>query len=179
MSSYSSWYHTALPIGFSPTTSPLSFTLGWPDFIKLQTLVGCPDKLASNSNSRNYWTKTLLEFGNTCITFTFHYRQVYYNTSDTSLKGRNYVFPQCTLHNFKGKQRVSSCWARDSICSVEKNGVTSSCFVLHYKACILAPSVKQLKYAYLMLTLRRLMSYIYGAPILDVSRSHTTTQHSR
>jgi len=31
----------------------------------------------------------------------------------------------------------------------------------------------------LCLTLRRLMSYIYGAPILDVSRSHTTTQHSR
>ena len=31
----------------------------------------------------------------------------------------------------------------------------------------------------LALTLRRLMSYIYGAPILDVSRSHTTTQHSR
>jgi len=29
------------------------------------------------------------------------------------------------------------------------------------------------------LTLRRLMSNIYGAPILDVSRSHTTTQHSR
>ena len=39
----------------------------------------------------------------------------------------------------------------------------------------------------LILTLRLLMSYIYiyiyiyiyGAPILDVSRSHTTTQHSR
>jgi len=30
-----------------------------------------------------------------------------------------------------------------------------------------------------ILTLRRLMSYIYVAPILDVSRSHTTTQHSR
>ena len=29
------------------------------------------------------------------------------------------------------------------------------------------------------LTLRRLMSYLYGAPILDVSRSHTTTHHSR
>ena len=35
------------------------------------------------------------------------------------------------------------------------------------------------------LSLRRLMSYIYiyiyiyGAPILDVSRSHTTTHHSR
>ena len=30
-----------------------------------------------------------------------------------------------------------------------------------------------------LLTFRRLMSYIYGAPIPDVSRSHTTTQHSR
>jgi len=29
------------------------------------------------------------------------------------------------------------------------------------------------------LTLRLLMSYIYGAHIRDVSRSHTTTQHSR
>ena len=29
------------------------------------------------------------------------------------------------------------------------------------------------------LTIRQLMSYIYGAPILDVSRSHTTTHHSR
>ena len=29
------------------------------------------------------------------------------------------------------------------------------------------------------LTLRLLMSYIYGALIIDVSRSHTTTQHSR
>ena len=35
------------------------------------------------------------------------------------------------------------------------------------------------KCARICLTLRRLMSYIYGAPILDVSRSHTTTQHSR
>ena len=30
-----------------------------------------------------------------------------------------------------------------------------------------------------LLTFRRLMPYIYGAPILDVCRSHTTTQHSR
>jgi len=29
------------------------------------------------------------------------------------------------------------------------------------------------------LTLRLLMSYIYGAPIFDVSRSHTTMHHSR
>ena len=31
----------------------------------------------------------------------------------------------------------------------------------------------------IILTLRLLMSYIYGAPTLDVSRSHTTTHHSR
>jgi hypothetical protein len=30
-----------------------------------------------------------------------------------------------------------------------------------------------------LLTFKLLMLYIYGAPILDVSRSHTTTQHSR
>ena len=30
-----------------------------------------------------------------------------------------------------------------------------------------------------LLTFRLLMSYIYGASILDVFRSHTTTQHSR
>jgi len=30
-----------------------------------------------------------------------------------------------------------------------------------------------------LLTFRRLMAYIYRAPILDVSRSHTTTQHIR
>ena len=29
------------------------------------------------------------------------------------------------------------------------------------------------------LTIRLLMSYIYGAPILDVSRPYTTTHHSR
>jgi len=34
------------------------------------------------------------------------------------------------------------------------------------------------KRKHVTLTLRRLMSYIYGAPILDVSRSHTTMQHS-
>jgi len=40
-------------------------------------------------------------------------------------------------------------------------------------------NVEKLKKMVFCLTLRRLMSYIYWAPILDVSRSHTTTQHSR
>ena len=48
-----------------------------------------------------------------------------------------------------------------------------------------SPEYSLLKYLLFPLTLRRLMSYIYiyiyiyGAPILDVSRSHTTTQHRR
>ena len=36
-----------------------------------------------------------------------------------------------------------------------------------------------LSFRLINLTLRLLMSYIYGAPILDVSRSHITMQHSR
>ena len=43
---------------------------------------------------------------------------------------------------------------------------------VHYFLCVSRIRVKSL-------TFRLLMSYIYGAPILDVSRSHTTTQHSR
>ena len=57
----------------------------------------------------------------------------------------------------------------------------------HYVYCaVWAPSVKisysicKIIFSKLCtLTLRLLMSYIYEAPILDVSRSHTTTQHSR
>ena len=40
-------------------------------------------------------------------------------------------------------------------------------------------AIQTKRYATKLLTYRLLMSYIYGAPILDVSRSHTTTQHSR
>jgi len=41
------------------------------------------------------------------------------------------------------------------------------------------PINDDLKQRNALLTLRLLMSYIYGAPILDVSRSYTTTHHSR
>jgi hypothetical protein len=44
---------------------------------------------------------------------------------------------------------------------------------------VIARSLPALEVLCTELTLRLLMSYIYGAPILDVSRSHTTTQHSR
>ena len=51
---------------------------------------------------------------------------------------------------------------------------TSNAGMIHWKGC-------GKKRSYTVLTLRLLMSYIYiyGAPVLDVSRSHTTTQYSR
>jgi len=48
-----------------------------------------------------------------------------------------------------------------------------------YSVGVVVPTDTELKFNQRSLTLRRLTSYIYGAPILDVSRSHTTTQHSR
>jgi len=68
-------------------------------------------------------------------------------------------------------QEINGQWLR-SACSVvvTKHTLVGSVFVpiLHFDELWL-------------LTLRQLMFYIYiyGAPILDVSRSHTTTQHSR
>jgi len=52
--------------------------------------------------------------------------------------------------------------------SRKKTRVLIICFARTYWRC-----------ATKFLTLRLLMSYIYGAPILDVSSSHTTSQHTR
>jgi len=57
-------------------------------------------------------------------------------------------------------------------------------FVSFYILCVIVTHLTVYDTAYdvcyvALLTLRLLMSYIYGAPILDVSRSHTTTQHIR
>ena len=62
-----------------------------------------------------------------------------------------------------------------------------SLFIIHIhrlRQCFIWRNVKPRRldatnYISVYLTLRLLMSYKYGAPILDVSRSHTTTQHSR
>ena len=54
------------------------------------------------------------------------------------------------------------------------------CTTVYAKYICVLRSMKKTGFCFVfVLTLRRLMSYIYGAPILDVSRSHTTTQHSR
>ena len=47
------------------------------------------------------------------------------------------------------------------------------------ETCIFSTVFRKIYKYQISLTLRWLMSYIYGAPILDLSRSHTTTQHSR
>jgi len=76
------------------------------------------------------------------------------------------------------------------------NGITIGCHLLladdsnllqcelwritvHDDVSSFAPAQDHVQVQASILTLRLLMSYIYGAPILDVSRSHTTTQHSR
>jgi len=64
----------------------------------------------------------------------------------------------------------------------QKNGAVSKVnkkFISHLTRAQRTPSAAATVRVSHALTLRRLMSYIYGAPILDVSRSHTTTQHSR
>ena len=68
---------------------------------------------------------------------------------------------------------LETCWAFNPL----KPELNPICYLLallgaHYFLHVSRIRVK-------LLTLRWLMSYIYAAPILDVSRSHTTTQHSR
>ena len=85
-----------------------------------------------------------------------------WNTSNSASDRRN-----------RGHQNVVfivTCWNTSNSASDRRNrGHQNVVFILDV----------QLPTSLFLLTLRWLMSYIYGAPILDVSRSHTTTQHSR
>ena len=63
--------------------------------------------------------------------------------------------------------------------SVETKRDLNVCLFLWSQTCPLTVRRDNYVLPLRQLTLRRLMSYIYEAPILDVSRSHTTTQHSR
>jgi len=76
----------------------------------------------------------------------------------------------------------NSIWERQRTV-LDVSHTSAQTFVFQYKVpCSYRPCVR-IPYTHLysdlheglFLTLRRLMSYIYGAPILDVSRSHTTT----
>ena len=86
-------------------------------------------------------------------------------------------------------ERVPSCGQRRKVikCNTVKpvlNGISRDQNIFPLKPGFRLIKVHYIQYKKLnqdmqTLTLRWLMSYIYGAPILDVSRSHTTTQHSR
>jgi len=79
----------------------------------------------------------------------------------------------------------------NSYCKTHISSCVSLNFELPIPVFYLATSLEDKIIDDCVLTLRRLMSYIYiyiyicmyvyvyGTPILDVSRSHTTTQHSR
>jgi len=67
------------------------------------------------------------------------------------------------------------------LCQIKKKSVydyPQRSVVQPFTYTTLAVTTSQLR-TVVKLTLRSLTLYIYGAPILDVSRSHTTTQHSR
>jgi len=77
--------------------------------------------------------------------------------SPVNLAVEQWIYRDPTTHSLRNTQnRRPKCTGKTHVCCEHR--ITNSC---------------------LLLTLRWLMSYIYGAPILDVSRSHTTTQHSR
>ena len=89
-------------------------------------------------------------------------------------------------------QFVASYHSNTQQCKLHMEADSQRCFMLLSRNVMFAAcGILCVYYRTSFLTLRRLMSYIYiyisiyiyiyiyGAPILDVSRSHTTTQHSR
>ena len=95
----------------------------------------------------------------------------------TSFRKRVLPPSSTTSGSIKMKRNRSLNTTNGLLVKMESSYITT-CFGLH-----LWPSsgysLVALRIYTICLTLRWLMSYIYGAPILDVSRSHTTTHHSR
>ena len=92
--------------------------------------------------------------------------------ADPSLEPTHFPFQRAAAVVFLGVNLTTNLYLEPGL---RMSGVVST--LLHVSLCCTQGQI----YVYLQknLSLRRLMSYIYGAPILDVSRSHTTTQHSR
>jgi hypothetical protein len=66
---------------------------------------------------------------------------------------------------------------RESSINPLKPELNPFCYLLAILGAHHVPHVSRIRVQ--LLTFRLLMSYVHGAPILDVSRSHTTTQHRR
>ena len=87
------------------------------------------------------------------------------------------VFPCCLLFFPKLQLLFKGKWFDDIMINPLKPELIPICYLLALLGAHHFLHVSRIRVK--LLTFRRLMSHIYGAPILDVSRSHTTTQHSR
>jgi len=85
----------------------------------------------------------------------------------------DYLYNFC-LKDFSILKEMSEIWSEINPLKPELNPI---CYLLALLGAHHFLHVSRIRVK--LLTSRLLMSYIYGAPILDVSRSHTTTQHSR
>ena len=124
---------------------------------------------------RKFWQAALFQstketeivpFTTTCLT----YASVWWCERYIQYTDMLYKWTRCTAWGCA----MSTSILRYSLCL--KMSYMQNMTSLHWPRNICLMSVKWHK---CLLILRRLMSYIYGAPILAVSRSHTTTQHSR
>ena len=84
------------------------------------------------------------------------------STKNCFMAENTQLFPEL----IRDTQNAKCCWH-----SVHPEPILQGYYLLQRHTCSL--------HGVNTLTLRSLTLYIYGAPILDVSRSHTTTQHSR
>ena len=92
-----------------------------------------------------------------------------------------FILKKVNIHSVNCRQRIMSDWNKTCWVLHKFNPLNPElnpiCYLLALLGAHLFLHVSRIRVK--SLTFRLLMSYIYGAPILDVSRSHTTTQHSR
>jgi len=104
-----------------------------------------------------------------------HWSSLFANTSSVSyflIHFLENIFRSCI--QYRPLFVFSTNFWNTAIIELQPNIVNDACLVFYSIMCNRIHG-----FTHFSLTLRRLMSYIYGAPILDVSRSHTTTQHRR
>jgi len=106
-----------------------------------------------------------------------HQLVLYSNYVVFMLKMIHFKYIKVSIFNPKAHPRADNS-VHQTVCILPNARSSNFKLYVHYTA-LTYQIVLTIQVSINSLTLRRLMSYIYGAPILDVSRSHTTTQHSR
>jgi len=117
--------------------------------------------------------ETQYTYGRLCM--YVYTTQVSWNSNPNTMK-HDQAQHDC-IHHLCCHPAVFLCWLHLSTLSIPKVKIQWTAKMLLLQFFHFVQNCAGLKLHNLIL--RRLMSYIYGAPILDVSRSHTTTQHSR